>query len=100
MLHKYRAVFSKRPNVYQHIIILTNSKTIVPKSYPVALSQRPPVYEEMSEMKAIDVIEQSDSSHCNPLRVVPQKNVKVRLCLDARLLFLSIYYLIMKVRRE
>lgn len=89
LLLQYQEVFSAEPgctNVYSHPIILTNEKTIVRKSYPVALSQRTAVSAEIQRMLSMGIIERSNSSFCNPLRVVTKKSGDVRLCLDARFL--------------
>lgn len=87
LLMKYRDVFSTRPgctNEYSHPIILMNSKAVVRKSYPVALSQKAAVRAEIDRMMTLGIIERSNSNFCNPLRVVTKKNGEVRLCLDAR----------------
>lgn len=38
----------------------------------------------MIEMEKAGIIERSDASYCNPLRVVIKNNGEVRVCLDAR----------------
>ncbi|XP_043481228.1 uncharacterized protein LOC122510544 isoform X2 [Leptopilina heterotoma] len=87
ILIKYRRVFSKRPgctNVYEHRITLEKQKTIVRKSYPVALSRRDAVRKAIHYMLGLGILEISYSDCCNPLRIVFKKNGDVRLCLDAR----------------
>lgn len=94
LLVEYRAVFSDEPGctrVYEHQIILKNNKNVVRKSYPVALSQRSAVNKEIQDMLELDIIEPSNSEHCNPVHVVPKKNGKVRLCLDARFINACIF---------
>lgn len=87
LLLTYENVFSNEPgctNIYSHSIKLSNKKTVVRKSYPVAFNLRPAVNKKLKEMFDLGIIEYSDSEFCNPLRIVIKKNGEVRICLDAR----------------
>lgn len=89
LLLKYKNIFSKTPGctgVYSHSISLKNDRSIVRKSYPVALTQRAGVRLALDQMETMDIIRRSNSRHCNPLRIVVKKNGEIRVCLDARFL--------------
>lgn len=89
LLNNNRKVFSKYPGcttVYEHHIHPIHNKIFVRKSYPVPLTLRKAVDDEIAEMIKLGIIERSNSEFCNPLRVVQKKDGRVRLCLDARFL--------------
>lgn len=69
---------------YEHTIKLKDRKTVVRRSYPVPIHLRKAVERELEEMLREGIIERSVSGYCNPLRIVKKKDVRLRICLDAR----------------
>lgn len=87
LLYKYQSLFSDKAgctSIYEHSIKLIQNKSYVRKSYPIPLKLRESVNREIEDMLKEGIIERSNSSYCNPLRIVSKKDGGVRLCLDAR----------------
>lgn len=86
-LCKFKTLFSAKQTAaghYQHEIKLSDPKAVVRRSYPVPLSLRKAVEEELDGMLREGIIERSVSSYCSPLRIVKKKDGRLRICLDAR----------------
>lgn len=87
VLMKNKEVFSDMPGCIKDYVAKLNLKVDKPyigKSYPVPYHKRRAVEEELSKLKAMDVIEVSDSSFSNPLVCVVKKDLSIRTCLDSR----------------
>lgn len=87
MLLKFEKLFTKKSvsaDTVPYKIRVKPHKNFVRKTYPIPLSYRDFIDVAIQEMLSSGIIERSDSSYCNPLRVVIKKDNSVRVCLDAR----------------
>lgn len=73
VIEKFFSSEPGRTNVYEHRICPLNDKIFVRRSYPIPLSLREAVDEEMKRMMKLGIIERSDSPFCNPSRTVQKK---------------------------
>ena len=88
-LSRYEKLFTFKAQPagkYQHRIRLKKPDAFVRKSYPIPFAYRDRVTLTIEKMLDLGIIERSESSFCNPLRIVEKKNGEIRLCLDARFL--------------
>lgn len=86
-LWKYRDVFQKKPGRlkdYFHELKIKNDKPFISRSYPIPISYREAVQEEIDRMLDMNIIQRSNSPYINPLVPVKKKDGSIRLCLDAR----------------
>lgn len=84
---KYERLFTPKnesANVEPYKLIIKPHANIVRKTYPVPIAHRLKVNKKFKEMIDAKIIERSNSSSCNPLRIVIKDDGSVRVCLDAR----------------
>lgn len=80
-------IFDSRPGRiqgYQHSFRVTDDTPYMQKGWPVPLTYRRAVKDEIQRMLDFGVIEWAYSPYVNPLVTVIKKDGQVRLCLDAR----------------
>lgn len=80
-------VFSGKPGRaknYEHKINVKDSKAIIRKNYPIPITKLEKVRNRIKELKRENILEDSDSPHCNPLRIVEKKDGAIRVCIDGR----------------
>lgn len=84
---KFRKLFTPKTTsaeTFKYKFKVKPNKTILKKTYPVAIKFRDPVRKKLEEMEELNIIERSDSDFCNPLRIVIKSDGTVRVCLDVR----------------
>ena len=87
LILKYRDHCSKKPgrcNCFEYSYHLQGGTPKSRNSRPIPFSLRQEVQEQIEEMLADNIIEESYSSYVNPLTLVQREGKRVRICVDAR----------------
>ena len=87
LLQKYSDIFTdvrKVTNLLHHSIPLTTTDPIRSRPYPVPLSMRGIVKDEVDKMLRLGVIEPSTASYASPIVLVKKKDNTIRCCIDYR----------------
>lgn len=87
LVHKYKPHFTKKPgkcNCFKYRFELQGGLPKSRNSRPIPFALRKEVQEQIQEMLANNIIEESYSSYVNPLTLVERDGKRVRICLDAR----------------
>lgn len=87
VLTRHRTVFKKKPgllNSYEHELRVLPHSPFKAMNYPVPITYRESVDQELITLMKQNVIQKSTSPYNSPLVVVGKKNGQIRLCLDAR----------------
>ena len=87
LILKYRDHFSKKPgkcNCFEYSYHLQGGTPKSRNSRPIPFVLRREVQEQIEEMLADNIIEESYSSYVNPLTLVHREGKRVRICVDAR----------------
>jgi hypothetical protein len=87
LILQYQEYFSRRPgkcNCYEYKFQVQDGVPKSRHSRPIPFSLRREVQEQIEEMLADNIIEESYSSYVNPLTLVQREGKRVRICLDAR----------------
>lgn len=71
-------------DVEPYEIKIKSHETIIIKTYPVPFKYRHQVEPALEKMLERNVIEYSNSKHCNPICIVIKNDDTVRISLDAR----------------
>ena len=80
-------MFRKEPGrlkTYQHVLRVKENESFVGRSYPVPMTYRDRVDEEIKRMLNMGIIQRSSSTYINPIVPVIKKDGTIRLFLDAR----------------
>lgn len=63
---------------------LSDSHPSIWTSYQIPIAYKPSVLKELKRLEKAKILKKASTPFCNPVRVVPQIDDTVRLCLDAR----------------
>ena len=87
LLEQYSDIFTDVPkvtNLLHHSISLTTTDSIRSKPYPVPLSMKGIVKDEVDKMLRLGVIEPSTASYASPIVLVKKKDNTIGFCIDYR----------------
>ena len=87
VLRTYEEIFTKIPgkaSVIEHKIDLTDDRPIRCKPYPLPISKRGEIREEIKNMMDTGIVRKSSSSYASSLVVVKKKDGSNRMCVDYR----------------
>lgn len=87
LLKEYKCIFSDNPGKHESFTAtfrFANSDVYVKRSYPIPVSSKQLVRNEIQRLVKLGIIETSSAPFSNPLVPVIKKDGTCRLCLDAR----------------
>lgn len=73
-----------RTNLIEYTLPLSSNEPVRSKAYPIPLSMRKTVENEISYMLELGIIEESESQYASPIVLVRKKDGSNRFCIDFR----------------
>ena len=87
LLSNFKDVFSQTPGcttILQHDIVLSSTRRICAKNYPVPIHLRPYFETEVDNLLQLGIIQPSSSPHCSPVVMVRKSDGSYRMAIDFR----------------